>query len=73
MVSNNWLLNYRHPWGIHRSFEGLVYRARYMDDPLAAVSVFENKYEQFRKYFEEFFPELEEFARDQLNNIEEPG
>ena len=71
MVSNNWLFNYRHPWGIHRSFEGLVYRARYMDDALPAFTVFENNYEQFRKYFGEFFPELEEFVRAQLNKIDE--
>ncbi|HSB91813.1 MAG TPA: ACP phosphodiesterase [Flavitalea sp.] len=71
MVSNNWLFNYRHAWGIGRSFEGLVYRARYMDDAKAAFTVFENNYEQFRRYFGEFFPELAEFARDQLKNMDE--
>jgi acyl carrier protein phosphodiesterase len=71
MVSNNWLLNYRYTWGIHRSFDGLVYRARYMDDPLAAYAVFENNYEQFRSYFKEFFPELEEFTKIEINKIEQ--
>jgi len=73
MVKYNWLLNYRHTSGIQRSFEGLVYRARYMDDALPAFTVFENHYEEFGRLFKQFFPELKEFVQAEIDKLEDAG
>lgn len=70
MVANNWLLNYRHPWGIQRSFEGLVYRARYMSDPFPAIEVFERNYDLFQASYQQFFPALEAYARQEVERLE---
>lgn len=70
MVSNNWLLNYRQRWGIERSFEGLVYRAKYMDDAIPAMNVFEENYDRFKESYQIFFPLLKEFALLEIQQLE---
>lgn len=70
MRKYNWLFNYRYTAGIERSFEGLVYRAKYMDDLVPAIHIFKTNYEALEKIFRAFFPSLEAFAREELGRME---
>lgn len=70
MKTHNWLFNYRHTGGIERSFGGLVYRAKYMADPIPAIEIFEAQYEPLKKIFREFFPSLKAFAESEIDRME---
>ncbi len=43
MKSQNWLYNYQFKEGIQKSFNGLVYRAAYLNESVIAFEIF-NKY-----------------------------
>ncbi len=58
MKEQNWLLNYKEKWGIERSMEGLVRRAKYLDNFQPAFEAFEAEYELLQSCFQRFFPEL---------------
>lgn len=62
MKQQNWLLNYRNNWGLKKSFEGLVHRAAYMYESQTAYELFEKHYDELKKYYEDFFPELKDFS-----------
>lgn len=62
MELQNWLFNYRLTEGIFRSFGGLVHRAKYMYDPQPACDAFLEHYEELKDCYEQFFPELKNFA-----------
>ena len=62
MRQQNWLLNYRHTWGIEKSFGGVVRRAKYLSDASPAFSVFEKNIEQLQRCYDEFFPAVKEHA-----------
>jgi acyl carrier protein phosphodiesterase len=62
MRSQNWLYNYRFREGIHNSFAGLARRALYMSGPEAAVAVFEAEYGELKACYDDFFPNLKNFA-----------
>jgi len=62
MELHNWLYNYQFEEGIFRSFGGLVRRAKFMDDPQPACELFMRYYEELSGCYEEFFPELRDFA-----------
>lgn len=67
MRSHNWLLNYQYRRGIERSFQGLVHRARYMQDSQAALELFDAHYERLQSCYRQFFPEVYAFARGWLD------
>lgn len=67
MKAENWLLHYREYWGIARSFEGLVRRARYLQSATEAIQIFRHNERVFQSYYEDFFPDLEAFARKIAN------
>lgn len=69
MKLHNWLFNYRHAWGIQKSFYGLVKRARYIDDPDTAFSIFTDKLPLLNKYYDEFFPLLKNHAEQTLEQL----
>ncbi len=58
MKEQNWLLNYKEEWGIERSMEGLVRRAKYLDSSDQAFKIFMSEYEMLKECFQRFFPEL---------------
>jgi acyl carrier protein phosphodiesterase len=62
MKSQNWLFNYRTVPGTEASFEGLVRRARYIDESGTAAILFEKHYETFHNYYRAFFPDVRSFA-----------
>jgi acyl carrier protein phosphodiesterase len=69
MKQQDWLSNYRHRWGIERSFRGLVNRAAYLSESATAFSIFNEHYEELKKCYNEFFPEQKQFAAQQLGNL----
>ena len=69
MQLHNWLYNYRYTDGIFRSFGGLVRRARYMNDAQPACELLITHYDALRECYEEFFPELKEFALKRLTQL----
>lgn len=58
MKQQDWLSNYRHSWGIARSMEGLVRRAKYLQEAAPAIAAFEANMELLRNSYHRFFPEL---------------
>lgn len=66
MKSHDWLLHYQEMEGMERSFEGLVRRAKYIDDYRPAWEAFQSEYVALKGYYEYFFPELLLFASDYL-------
>lgn len=63
MRQQNWLYNYRFKWGMERSFRGLVWRSKYMEESEVAYQLFETNYDALRASYEAFFPELLQFAK----------
>jgi acyl carrier protein phosphodiesterase len=66
MRTQNWLLHYRTTGGIHRSFQGLCRRAKYIDDPEPAFAAFLEHYEALKMAYEFFFPHVKTFAYHEL-------
>lgn len=64
MKSQDWLLNYQHKWGIERSMEGLVRRAKYLEESQPAFQVFEQHYNFLEGCYQHFFPELMLFVNN---------
>lgn len=69
MKLHNWLFNYRHTWGIEKSFYGLVKRAKYLDNHDAAFSIFTEKMPLLKTYYDEFFPLLKNHAEHTLEQL----
>ncbi len=62
MKEQNWLYNYRLKDGLRKSFDGLVYRAKYMHESQSAYQIFNENYIQLGDCYERFFPQLKEYA-----------
>lgn len=65
MKRENWLYNYRHKWMMQRSFERLTHRAKYLPDDANIYSDFEHNYQQLKEGYENFFPELKLFVKNE--------
>ena len=66
MRTQNWLLNYKSTEGIHRSFQGLCRRAKYIDDPEPVFEAFLTHYEALKMAYEFFFPHVKTLAYHEL-------
>lgn len=66
MQKQNWLYNYQFTWGIERSFEGLVRRAKYLSSWHEAFEAFNKHYKSLHTCYNIFFPEVKNFAARQL-------
>lgn len=62
MQSQNWLYNYRFTWGVEKSFDGVVRRAKYLKDSTEAFTAFLDNYTVLGRLYQTFFPDLKEFA-----------
>ncbi len=62
MKMQNWLYNYQFKEGIQKSFQGLVYRATYLEESVIAFEIFNKHYEELKSCYAEFFPQLKEYA-----------
>jgi acyl carrier protein phosphodiesterase len=69
MKSQDWLYNYRFKEGIRKSFEGLAYRAVYLNESAIAFEIFNKYYRELENCYHNFFPELKRFANDNLSNL----
>ena len=69
MKMHNWLYNYRYPQGIQKSLGGLVRRAKYLEESDTAFMLFTDHYEELKRIYHLFFPELKARSRDFLKTI----
>jgi acyl carrier protein phosphodiesterase len=69
MKAQDWLYNYRHKEGINNSLHGLARRATHMPDPAIAFQIFESQFGQLQDCYRRFFPELKNFASNELRQL----
>jgi len=69
MKSQNWLYNYQFKEGIQKSFNGLVYRAAYLNESEIAYEIFNQYYQELKNCYAQFFPELLQFAAEKLRQV----
>jgi acyl carrier protein phosphodiesterase len=72
MQTQNWLYDYRLKEGIAKAFNGLVYRAKYLHESETAFQLFNENYDELRKHYHEFFPDLKEYTLTMLSNLSAP-
>lgn len=70
MTAHNWLYNYRTREGTRRSFGGLVRRAAYMYEADTAFAIFESHYDVLRQCYASFFPALQAFTVERLQQLQ---
>lgn len=64
MREQNWLYNYRERWGMEKSFGGVVYRSRYLEESATAFALFEQHIEQLAVCYQSFVVDLENMLRE---------
>ncbi|MGG9971004.1 ACP phosphodiesterase [Ferruginibacter sp. SUN002] len=69
MKTQNWLYNYQFTDGIEKSFGGLVRRAAYLTESAIAFEIFNTHYDELKKFYNAFFPELKNFAVHHLQQL----
>ena len=69
MRSQNWLYEYRLKEGIRKSFAGLAYRARYLNESDVAFEVFNTYYDELKNCYDSFFPELKSYTVSILGDL----
>lgn len=69
MKEHDWLYNYRHTWGIEKSFGGLVRRAAYLTESKIAFDIFNKHYPAMQDCYASFFPGLKKFATGHLDEL----
>jgi acyl carrier protein phosphodiesterase len=69
MKKQDWLSNYQYRWGIEKGFGGLVNRAAYLTESETAYLIFNKNYNELKECYNDFFPQLKEFASDELRNL----
>lgn len=69
MKSQNWLYNYQSKEGIQKSFEGLVYRAAYLNESAVAFEIFNTYYHELENCYLDFFPGVKKFAFSNLSRL----
>jgi len=67
MKTDNFLYNYKYKWMIRRSFNSLVYRAKYLPGNVNPYSDFKKNYKFIQKGYEGFFPDLLHYVKDISN------
>lgn len=68
MINGNWLVSYREVEGIHRALSGMARRTPYRSKMEEAVNDLRDHYDDFKKEFMEFFPQLDTFCNEFLSN-----
>lgn len=69
MQEHDWLYNYRHRWGIEKSFGGLVRRAAYLTESEIAFEIFNKHYEAMQVCYDNFFTDLKKYTKRQLDEL----
>jgi acyl carrier protein phosphodiesterase len=68
MVNGNWLVGYTQIEGIHRALSGMASRTPYVSKMEHASEDLRKHYDQFNAEFQDFFPQLEAFSENWLND-----
>jgi acyl carrier protein phosphodiesterase len=63
MKVQNWLFNYRHRWGIEKSFGGVVYRSQHLTESATAFRLFEENYAELAQCYQAFEHDLRAFLQ----------
>jgi acyl carrier protein phosphodiesterase len=66
MKEYDWLYNYRHTWGIEKSFGGVVRRSAYLTESEIAFEIFNTHYTAMQFCYNAFFPDLKKYSFNQL-------
>jgi len=66
MIKGNWLVNYAKIEGIHRALSGMSRRTRFESKMEEASEDLRNSYADFEKEYFSFFPDLQKFSEDWL-------
>ena len=69
MLRDNWLYNYQFTWGIEKSFNGIVYRAKFINDATPVFEAFIENYDALKNLSAQFLPQVKNYAFTQLNNL----
>ncbi len=69
METNNWLFNYRLHYGMERSYGGIVRRAAYLTESDTAYKIFNAHYNFLRECYEDFFPQLLQYAKNEFDKL----
>jgi acyl carrier protein phosphodiesterase len=62
MIRGNWLVNYAQISGIHRTLSGMASRTPYESKMDEASEDLRKHYHEFKEEFQNFFPQLKQFA-----------
>jgi acyl carrier protein phosphodiesterase len=69
MKEYDWLYNYRHTWGIEKSFGGVVRRSAYLTESDIAFEIFNTHYEAMQVCYNVFFPDLKKYSLSKLDEL----
>ena len=69
MQMEDWLYHYRTKEGIRKTLAGLVRRASFLSESQTAYNLFNEHYVALRACYEEFFPDVKEYAKDRLEEL----
>ena len=69
MKEYDWLYNYRHTWGIEKSFGGVVRRSAYLTESAIAFEIFNTHYTAMQTCYHAFFPDLKKYCLNKLDEL----
>lgn len=69
MKAEDWLYNYKYETGIQKSLSGLIRRAAYLSESNTAYNLFLNNYAALQSCYEEFFPDVKQFAKQRFDEL----
>jgi acyl carrier protein phosphodiesterase len=69
MKEYDWLYNYRHTWGIEKSFGGVVRRSAYLIESEIAFDIFNTHYKAMQICYNVFFPDLKKYSFNKLDEL----
>jgi len=69
MATQNWLVHYGELHGIEKSLIGIARRAKYNPQMEEAIHHLEEYYQYFDEDFMEFFPDLQDFVKEEITKL----
>ena len=69
MKAEDWLFHYKEKKGIQNSLKGLIRRAKYLHESETAYRLFEDHYIFLGDCYQEFYPDVKEFAKEKIKSI----
>jgi len=69
MKEYDWLYNYRHTWGIEKSFGGVVRRSAYLTESDIAFEIFNTHYSAMQVCYNAFFSDLKKYSLEKLDEL----